>query len=128
MSTGSRTQASVLPSALKRKFTRSAMGPVGAWSPGIHLGYTRSTVCANGEVTGKTHARKGSFWEIVVASTSRTMVDGVSWGRVAVAENTSPSHNRPVYGRQRRTRFNKRKSNSLLLLCRLRRPERIWCP
>src|SRR5580658_3323398 len=122
MSTASRTQGSVLPSALKRRFTRSAMGPVGAWSPGIHLGYTRSMVCANGEVTGNDSCAERIFLEMVVASTSRTMVDAVSWAWAAVAEDTSPSHNRPVYGAKQRRRFNKRKGNSLLLLRRRRMP------
>src|SRR5271170_3195011 len=118
MSTASRTQGSVLPSALKRRFTRSAMGPVGAWSPGIHLGYTRSMVCANGEVTGNDSCAERIFLEMVVASTSRTMVDDVPCAR----EDKSPSHNRPVYGAKQRRRFNRRKGNSLLLLCRPRMP------
>src|SRR5271154_2843287 len=126
MCTASRTQGSVLPSELKRRFTRSAMGPVGAWSPGIHLGYTRSMVCADGEVIGNDSCAERIFLEMVVASTSRTMVDGVSWARAAVAEDTTPSHNRPVYGAKKGRRFNKRKGNSLLLLCRPRMPERLW--
>src|ERR1700678_913243 len=113
MSTGSRTQESVVPFALKRRFTRSAMGPVGAWSPGIHLGYTRSTVCADGEATGNVSCAERIFREMVVASTSRVMGADVSWARAEVAENTNPSHNRPVYGGQRRTRLNKKKTNSL---------------
>src|SRR5271168_5375198 len=113
ISTGSRTQESVVPFALNRRFTRSAMGPLGEWSPGIHLGYTRSTVCANGEATGNVSCAERIFLEMVVASTSRAMGEDASWARAAVAENTSPSHRRPVYGGQRRTRFNKRKCNSL---------------
>src|SRR6202044_2033650 len=112
MSTGSRTQVSVVPFALKRRFTRSAVGPLGEWSPGIHLGYTRSRVCANGEATGNVSCAPRIFLEMVVASTSRVMGEDASWARVAVAENTSPSHNRLVYEGQRRTRLKKRKGNS----------------
>src|SRR6202020_1262664 len=86
MSTRSRTQVNVLPSALKRRFTRSAMGPVGALSPGIHLGYTRSMVCANGEATGNDSCAERIFLEMVVASTSRTMVDDVGWASPVAAE------------------------------------------
>jgi hypothetical protein len=38
MSTGSRRQVSGLPAALSCKSTRSAIGPVGPCSPGIHFG------------------------------------------------------------------------------------------
>src|SRR5271156_5856968 len=96
MSTGSRNQATDLPSAVKRKFTRSAMGPVGAWFPGIHLGYTRSTVWADGEATGKDSRADRIFREIVVASTSRTMVDDFSCGKAAVAGKIRPSHQNPA--------------------------------
>src|SRR6202041_1681521 len=91
MSTGSRAQATFLPSAANRRFTKSAMGPVGAWLPGIHLGYTRSNVCADGEATGKDSRADRIFLEIVVASTSRLMVDGFSCAKAAVNETTKPS-------------------------------------
>ena len=84
-----------LPSALKRRFTRSAMGPMGAWSPGIHLGYTRSMVCARRRSYGKRFMcgkdLSGDGGCVHVQD------DGgcVSWARAAVADNMSPSHNRP---------------------------------
>ncbi len=106
ISTGSRTQASALPSAVKRRFTRSAMGPVGAWSPGIHLGYTRSMVCASGDATGKDSRAERIFLEMVVASTSRMRVDDFSWARATDAEERSPSHNRPS-----RTHFDQIRGN-----------------
>src|SRR5258708_21045399 len=113
MSTGSRTQARLLPPAVNLRFTRSAMGPVGAWLPGIHLGYTRSTVCGDGEATGKDSRADSIFLEIVVASTSRMMVGGFSCGRATVADKTSPSHQRPEHKGTRETRRRKRKGNSL---------------
>src|SRR5580692_7115970 len=113
MSTGSRAQATFLPSAANRRFTKSAMGPVGAWLPGIHLGYTRSNVCADGEATGKDSRADRIFLEIVVASTSKLMVDGFSCGRATVADKTSPSHHRQENRGTRQTRCKQRKGNSL---------------
>src|ERR1700677_3316157 len=93
MSTGSRVQVVLLPSTLKRRLTRSATGPVGAWFPGIHLGYTRSTVCEDGEATGKDSWADTIFRGMVVASTSSTRPGDFPCGKAAAGESTMPSHN-----------------------------------
>ena len=69
-------------------------------------------MCATGEATGNVSCAERIFLEMVVASTSRTMVD-VSWARAAVADKMSPNQNSLGRGRLQRTRFNKRKGNSL---------------
>src|ERR1700722_19021563 len=97
----------LLPSALKRRLIRSATGPVGAWFPGIHLGYTRSTVCEDGEATGKDSRADRIFRGMVVASTSSTMLGGFSCGKAIAGESIVPTHNNTGQRGERQTRSNK---------------------